>query len=205
MPTIEINSQKLDFNESEFLNVKSILPKIQKNFPTNHYTYNEFKINGVAIDIDSEDPHLMRPITKEDHIQMTIQDNHTALLDIIGELNDLVERILKNITYCVELIEKEDFQYSLKLIQIIEAVDTFIYTANQTSKEITNLQEFHNAVPMKELQIHLLSVIKAIHSANHRKDFIMLTDLLEYELNDNLKQWKILILPILKQEISQKN
>lgn len=51
---------------------------------------------------------------------------------------------------------------------------------------------------IQRLEIHLLSVMKALLSAKEKNDNIMLCDLLEYELIDNLTQWKIKILPELK-------
>jgi hypothetical protein len=49
-----------------------------------------------------------------------------------------------------------------------------------------------------KLEIHLLSVLKALVAAKEKEDVIMLCDLLEYELMDNLTQWKIKVLPELK-------
>ena len=40
--------------------------------------------------------------------------------------------------------------------------------------------------------------MKGIESAKNNNDYIMLNDLLEYELADNLTQWKLKILPRLK-------
>lgn len=51
---------------------------------------------------------------------------------------------------------------------------------------------------LQKLEIHLLSVIKALVQAKEKNDVIMLCDLLEYELIDNLTQWKIKVLPELK-------
>jgi hypothetical protein len=51
---------------------------------------------------------------------------------------------------------------------------------------------------IQRLEIHLLSIMKALLSAKEKNDNIMLCDLLEYELIDNLTQWKIKILPELK-------
>ena len=53
-------------------------------------------------------------------------------------------------------------------------------------------------LPIKNLQIHLLSVLKAIETAHNSKDIVMLEDLLEFELKDNLTKWKILVTPALK-------
>lgn len=51
---------------------------------------------------------------------------------------------------------------------------------------------------IKNIEIHLLSILKAVKSAESSKDEEMLVDLLEYELQDNLTQWKIKAIPHLK-------
>lgn len=50
----------------------------------------------------------------------------------------------------------------------------------------------------KNLEIHLLGIMKSLVSAKEKNDTIILSDLLEYELLDNLNQWKSKILPELK-------
>ena len=52
---------------------------------------------------------------------------------------------------------------------------------------------------LQNLEVHLLSIIKALVSAQEKQDIVMLCDLLEYELTSNLTQWKIKAIPMLKQ------
>jgi hypothetical protein len=51
---------------------------------------------------------------------------------------------------------------------------------------------------IQKLETHLLYLTKALLSAKEKEDIIMICDLLEYELVDNLTQWKIKVLPELK-------
>lgn len=85
-------------------------------------------------------------------------------------------------------------------IEVAELMDLYI----QLMGRIYQVVRANNpARPLKDegiqrLEIHLLSVMKALLSAKENNDNIMLCDLLEYELVDNLTQWKIKILPELK-------
>lgn len=54
---------------------------------------------------------------------------------------------------------------------------------------------------IKQIKIHLLSILKAVKTAENNRDSTMLVDLLEYELQDNLTQWKIKAIPQIKEMI----
>lgn len=85
-------------------------------------------------------------------------------------------------------------------VEVIELMDLYIqlvtkvYRVLRTDLKIMNFKDEN----LQKLEIHLLSVLKALLQAKEKDDVIMLCDLLEYELIDNLTQWKIKILPELK-------
>ncbi|MBT6325291.1 MAG: hypothetical protein HOJ35_04940 [Bdellovibrionales bacterium] len=89
---------------------------------------------------------------------------------------------------------------SMYLVKIVDTIELFIQGINNTNKFIKiNLQDNERyKQDLYNIKIHLLSIMKGIESAKNNNDYIMLNDLLEYELADNLTQWKLKILPRLK-------
>ncbi len=85
-------------------------------------------------------------------------------------------------------------------VEVIELMDLYIQLITRIYKviriEMPGMSFKDDNI--QKLEIHLLSVVKAILQAKEKNDVIMLCDLLEYELIDNLTQWKIKILPELK-------
>lgn len=84
--------------------------------------------------------------------------------------------------------------------EVIELMDLYIQLVSKVYRVIIielRGQSFKDE-NIKKLEIHLLSITKALFQAKEKNDSIMLCDLLEYELIDNLTQWKIKILPELK-------
>jgi hypothetical protein len=85
-------------------------------------------------------------------------------------------------------------------VEVIELMDLYIqlisrvYRVLRTDLKVMNFKD----ESIQKLEIHLLSVMKALLQAKEKNDVIMLCDLLEYELVDNLTQWKIKVLPELK-------
>jgi hypothetical protein len=202
MAIIEVNSQSINFDETIHLNLKSIIPKLQKRFPNEEFSLEYFMINGNNIDIRSEDSALMRPICDKDIIEVSFLKNNNILPEILNDLSGLIDKILDHILTCTNLLKVDNSNNSTRqLSKIIAAMDLFLQTINHACSEILTEEEITTLLPVKDLQIHLLSIVKAINDAQQKHDDIMLTDLLEYELKDNLTQWKILILPTLKQRV----
>ena len=91
-------------------------------------------------------------------------------------------------------------QANESFVEVIELMDLYIqlitrvYRVLRTDLNIINFKD----ESIQNLEIHLLSIMKALLQAKEKNDTIMLCDLLEYELVDNLTQWKIKILPELK-------
>ena len=156
--------------------------------------------NGKPVEPDSESPLLIRLIDKNDFIKVdfTPVDQKSELIEL--ELGKLIDKILAKIVICTDLLKEDNNDISqLQLTKIIDAIDIFIQGSHHCIKKM----DLQDELPHKDLQIHLLSVIKAIASAQSKGDYIVLTDLLEYELKDNLTQWKILIIPAIKSRLTQ--
>lgn len=84
--------------------------------------------------------------------------------------------------------------------EVVELMDLYIQLISRVYRVLrTDLKEMNfKDENIQKLEIHLLSIMKALLQAKEKEDIIMLCDLLEYELIDNLTQWKIKVLPDLK-------
>lgn len=112
------------------------------------------------------------------------------------------------VDYIMAQIQKLTTQYNAgeldtanqSFVEVIELMDLYIqlvsrvYRVLRTDLKLPNFKDEN----IQKLEIHLLSVMKALLQAKEKNDTIMLCDLLEYELADNLTQWKIKVLPELK-------
>lgn len=84
-------------------------------------------------------------------------------------------------------------------VEVIELMDLYIQLVSRVYRVLrVELKSMQKDESIQKLEIHLLSVMKALLQAKEKNDTIMLCDLLEYELADNLTQWKIKVLPELK-------
>lgn len=94
----------------------------------------------------------------------------------------------------------ETDQANATFMEVVDLMDLYIQLITKVYRVLrTDLEgvSFKDE-SVQKLEIHLLSVVKALLLAKEKEDVIMLCDLLEYELIDNLTQWKIKVLPELK-------
>jgi hypothetical protein len=133
------------------------------------------------------------------------KDIQTTSLDLAFESIDscfgYVDYITVQIHKLVALYNQNDKELANDtFVEVIELMDLYIqlvsrvYRVLRTDLKIMNFKD----EAIQKLEIHLLSVMRALLNAKEMNDTIMLCDLLEYELVDNLTQWKIKTLPELK-------
>ncbi len=131
--------------------------------------------------------------------------NNKNSLDVAFESIDSCFGYVDHITYQIQKLISfytagELDQANETFIEVVDLMDLYIQLITKVYKVIRkelNVQSFKDE-SVQKLEIHLLSVIKALLQAKEKNDIIMLCDLLEYELIDNLTQWKIKVLPELK-------
>jgi hypothetical protein len=133
------------------------------------------------------------------------KDSKNSSLDLAFES---IDSCFGYVDYITAQIQKLTGQYNAgeidkanqSFVEVIELMDLYIqlisrvYRVLRTEMEGISFKDEN----VQKLEIHLLSVIKALLQAKEKNDTIMLCDLLEYELVDNLTQWKIKVLPELK-------
>jgi hypothetical protein len=111
----------------------------------------------------------------------------TCLKDIITTIDENFE----NIPYKQDEMEK-----------LFESMELFIELVTFLKKsQSTEISNVFSDETTKNLQFHLLSVLKSTRSAVSTNDDIMLQDLIVNELKDNLTRWRINVLPNLKKQM----
>ncbi len=114
-----------------------------------------------------------------------------------GYIDHIISRIQKlTAHYQANEIDLGNNQF----IEVVELMDLYIQLITKVFQVVRlhHKDKILKEEGIQKLEIHLLSVIRALLQAKENNDIIMLCDLLEYELIDNLTQWKIKVLPELK-------
>lgn len=112
-------------------------------------------------------------------------------------LNDIIAQINTIDTYTPE----KEFHYNQQLMKMSSDITNFVEVTTLISKILTVKKKVSLPI-IKESHIHLLFVLKGINQAQQKHDAVVLEDLIKYELKDNLTQWKIDLIPLIKRQLS---
>jgi hypothetical protein len=133
---------------------------------------------------------MTAPSYNQDFYQETIGLTLEFLSDILIEIQE----------YSDSASEKEYFR-NLRLTQLASSVSKFVELTTLLSK--TNMVKKNFSIPgIKESHIHLLFILKGINQAQMKQDSVALDELIKYELKDNLTQWKIDLIPLIKKALN---
>lgn len=198
---ITINNIK---SESDFNNNATISDVVQSILKQDIYSdqiISQISVNGKTLDLEEEDAILPSRLGEFEIIDFTMKSNIQLAFEALQSCNAYIDNIISQITQLNQAYHDCKVEESNTLFaEVIEVTDLFIQLVTKIQRTLRAHMQSSWEKPhsVQQLEIHLLSILKAIIPAKEKNDLIMLCDLLEYELVDNLKQWKIKALPELR-------
>lgn len=121
--------------------------------------------------------------------------------DTISISLDLLSDIIQQINSIEDFIPEKEFHWNQMLSDLSQDITKFVELTSMLSK----LLMVHKKITVPEIKqshIHLLFVLKGINQARQKHDSVVLEDLIKYELKDNLTQWKIDLIPLIKRQLN---
>ncbi|MCP4913838.1 MAG: hypothetical protein GY909_12065 [Oligoflexia bacterium] len=161
----------------------------------------EILIDGELFFIDDENDFANILVKDINEIDLSVKTSLELAYEALESCNSYIDTVIASIDQLTETYQSGDQQTAnVQFSEVIEIIDLFVQLITGIHKtfkrNIVNLSEQTPIV--QQLEIHLFSIIKALLPAKEKEDIIMLCDLLEYELKDNLTQWKIQAIPAMK-------
>lgn len=201
MTAITLNSQSVDEKILEDMSLNSLMDIIQEKYAKNDEFFTEVLIDGKVITEKDEIQLLESPAAIYSKIDFTIKNSMELAFDALDTCTDHLDTLMDKIkvtadSYRQNNIDKANEQF-IEITDILNLFVELITTIHHTLR-VESDTEMETGKTFQDLEIHLLSILKAFVPAKEKNDIIMLCDLLEYELIDNLTQWKITAIPELK-------
>jgi hypothetical protein len=201
MEDLIVNNVKVEEQFNDDLTVNKLLDHILNQQYNDDDLITEVKLDGVAIPEEKELQLLDSHIGNYQSVECTILSRLDLAFDALNSCSKHIDIINQNISVVVAAYQEgREHEANSNFAQTIELIDLFIQLIARCQETIKkNFQEEDETYKkIQNLEIHLLSILKSLIPAKEKQDFIMLCDLLEYELADNLTQWKISVIPELK-------
>lgn len=124
-------------------------------------------------------------------------DIDVLLSGTVSISQELLNDILSQINAIDAFIPEREYFWNLQLSGLSSDISKFVEVTTLLSQVIQTKKK--SSLPgIKQSHIHLLFIIKGINQAQQKQDALVLEDLIKYELKDNLTQWKIDLIPLIK-------
>lgn len=202
MTKITINQEELNKTIDKETTIKEIADTIQEELSHKNQTIISVQMDGVEHSFGKCIHCFNNNINHYQKINFITRKKTDLAVEALDSCSTYIDEVIKKIHFTIDLYNQNDkFEANKAFTELIEIMDLFIQLIikiNETLKVETN-KGHQKPKEIQQLEVHLLSTLKAIVPAKEKDDIIMLCDLLEYELIDNLTQWKTKAIPQLKE------
>jgi hypothetical protein len=127
----------------------------------------------------------------------TFGEMDSVLSDSLSVSLELLTDIIAQINSIETFIPEKEFHWNQQLMTMSSDITNFVEVTTLISKILTAKKKI-TLPAIKQSHVHLLFVLKGINQAQQKHDSLVLEDLIKYELKDNLTQWKIDFIPLIK-------
>jgi len=201
MTQITLNNLPLKSKISNDQSLNDLVSFIFSNEVSKENILVNINLDGEVIPFEDGLSIATTKISSFNEIDFEIKSSLELAFEALDSCNDYIDLLIKKIKFLTECYNKNEIDLANHhFAEVVDIMD--LYTQLFSKIHSTLKRNLPITISISEdiqkLDIHLLSIFKAIIPAKENGDIIMLCDLLEYELIDNLTQWKIKIVPTLK-------
>jgi flavin-binding protein dodecin len=197
-----LNKEKI-FNKPSNVEetVYQLLDRTTKSYLKQNEIIASITLDNEVFDATSDNQIFELKTNNFKAIDITVTTNEELTAAAINACDQTLDSLDNKLIILVEQYKKENFAAANRLfIEVIEVTDLFIELISLIHHSLKRIHKgrYIKTNKIHELEIHLLSTLKAMLPAKEKNDTIMLCDLLEYELIDNLSKWKKEVIPELQ-------
>jgi uncharacterized protein YpiB (UPF0302 family) len=201
MTTFTLNQKPISkqFNNSQKLD--EVVEHIFETAVGKESVLVNLKVDGNLIPFEDGLEVCQMPIESFSEIDFEVQSSVELAFEALDSCNDYIQILTEKTMSLTRLYQENKAEEANdEFSEMIDILDLYVqlFAKIHSTLKRNFKGAFTHTEEIQKLDIHLLSVLKALIPAKEKGDIIMLCDLLEYELVDNLTQWKINIVPALK-------
>lgn len=199
MTTVTVNSVALTKEIKENSTLDDLIENVLAE--DSSLAIKSIQVDGKQLSATEEQALLTRPITSYSEIDLHLTSKVEIALESLDSCSSYIDIVLGRIFNVVDLYaQNKNKEANEQFGEVVEIMDLFVQLMvqiNNTFRKYSN-KKYNKSDNVIALENHLLGILRALIPAKEKDDIIMLCDLLEYELADNLIQWKEKIIPEIK-------
>ncbi|MBK23752.1 MAG: hypothetical protein CME70_07070 [Halobacteriovorax sp.] len=201
MALITVNQEEINLKTQANQTVNELIDNLLSGVIKDSEVITSIQINGRQLNEVEEGECLPSQLSEFNNIDFTVKSSIELAFEALESCSSYIDVVINKIQELNKLYASGELQSANSLFaEVIEIMDLFVQLMSKIHSTLrANLgDKFEKTQTLQNLEIHLLSILKGLVPAKEKNDIIMLCDLLEYELIDNLTQWKIKAIPELK-------
>ena len=207
MPKIIINEKERNYDTSSCDNLNKLYNNLLNEFATQQESLvTKIRLNGKELSKDELQKRGHLPVNDIESFELIILTLPEIALNNVNNAMEYLGKLIPAVKKTSELFRTKSPEEANKYyLQCIEGLTWFQEVVENISSLLKQELEKLNFDPksLVELQKQLLSITKEISDFQAKKDWVMLADLLEYELTPYLEKWES-ILPLFVRAIQRK-
>lgn len=200
MVSVTVNNKTISKPEQE-ASVNDLMNFVLNEVLHDDEVITSIDINGRQLSYEEEQSSLSLPVDKYNDINFSTTSSYELAFDALNDCSSYIDTIIHKIgVFTGFQNDNKQKEANMMFGEVVEIMDLYVQLMAKIYKTVRtrHQEQLKNTNTFQTLEIHLLSIMKALIPAKEKNDIIMLNDLLEYELIDNLTQWKIKAIPELK-------
>ena len=206
MAKVIINEEEKNFDTSSCDTLKKLYENLLEEFATQETHVTKIKLNGEELSEVEIEKRGDLPISDIESLELIILTVPEIALNNINNAMEYLDKLITAVNKVSNLFRTKSAEEANKsYLQCIEGLTWFhevVGNINNIYKKDLDKLDF-GSKSNEDLQEQLLSITKEISNSQSKKDWVMLADLLEYELIPCLKEWESL-LPLFVQAVQKK-
>jgi hypothetical protein len=172
-------------------NLKDLIAAASAFVQTSGRVVCEVKVNGMVLTEDDESRFAAADLDDVKTLHLRSQEPEALLFESLLGLQDYLGRLIPAIDSTAELFRLDDLTLAhRRCSSLVQGIQTLLEAVGH-SKHV--FESVRGSVPQKwsDLETDTTEIFKTMLAAYEKKDFILVADLLEYELSPALGQWQI--------------
>ncbi|MCK5882248.1 MAG: hypothetical protein KAG61_01060 [Bacteriovoracaceae bacterium] len=195
MESISVNGQSISSELIDNMTISSAVEFINKIGERSNSVVTQLLLDGEEIELDE---YATKSISNYTHVEFITKSKASLAFDCLNSCRQYIDIINSKIEMVAELYSTNNTTAANNLfLEVIEITEIFIQLFSKVSITLKNsfADRYKKSNLAHTLEIGLIGILNQIYRAKESADYIALCDLLEYELTDNLTQWKETIIP----------
>ena len=201
MTVITINQEPVTTNKKDCNSLEDLANDLLSTYIPIDDVITKITADQVPLPIDEDNSLLDGHINQYQSIDFSTKPSMELINDSLEQCEQYIDVIIDSIHDVFNSYQSNKVtQANQRLINVIDTIQMFTTLVTNIPRSLKEQQKIEGdtSQPIVELELAMLATLKALVPAQESRDIIMLCDLIEYELVDNLTQWKEIGIPLIQ-------